>query len=237
MNHPKLLLVLPTLLLVATLSGCSKTYKGEGAIVSDIREIGTFDKVALNMDAIVRITDTTGYGCTVNAQQNLLEAIVTRLDGKTLVITTKGDVDTDQPIEILLNMERAQAFEVNGSGEISSTNTLKNEYIDFEVNGSGHLELDAVAVKITGAVTGSGMVNLTGSANDLDVEINGSGSVNAERFSVLRSKAKISGSGEILVLAEKSLDAHVNGSGIVSYRGNAVVDKKISGSGEVKKLD
>ena len=219
------------------ISGCTKTFKGEGAMVPEKRELGKFNGLVLSMNANVTITDTLESSCVVLAQQNIQEAIITRIDGNTLVITSKGNVVTDQPVEIILGMSKAAAIEVNGSGEIRSSNTLKNESFDFEVNGSGKLILDMVAVKVTGAVTGSGLVELDGTANSLDVEINGSGTVNAGSFSVNRSKARISGSGEVELTVGESLQASVSGSGVVNYRGNPVVEKKISGSGEIRKLD
>jgi hypothetical protein len=222
---------------VALTASCNKTYVGEGEPMSIVRETGKFDKVVLNMDAIVRLTDTTVNSCVVTAQGNIQEAIITRLDGNTLVITSKGNLITDYPVEIAIGISQAAAVEVNGSGEMTGTNTLKNEELDFEVNGSGVLRLDVVAVKLTGAVSGSGEVFLTGSSNEFNVEINGSGSVNAKEFSTLRSKVRISGSGEVKLFAEESLEANVSGSGVVRYRGNAAVDKKISGSGEVIKID
>jgi len=219
------------------LTACNKTYKGEGAPVANVRETGKFDKVVLNMDARVTITDTLENSCVVFAPANVQEAIITRLDGSTLVITSKGTLITDNPVEIKIGLSQAAAFEVNGSGEITGTNIIKNEELDFEVNGSGMLKLEVVAVKVTGAVSGSGNVVLTGSSNDLNVEINGSGNVDAQKFSTLRSKARISGSGEVMLFVEETLDADVGGSGIIKYRGNATLNKSLSGSGEVIKLD
>ncbi len=218
-------------------TSCNKTYVGEGLPVTKTRETGKFTKVALNMDAIVRVTDSASNSCTITAQENLQDIIITRIDGNTLIITTKGTVETDIPVEITLSLSQAAAFEINGSGIIQGVNTIKNESLDFEVNGSGELVLDVVAVKVTGAVTGSGVVTLSGSSNELFVEINGSGTVDAKKFTTLKSKAKIAGSGEISLQVEESLEANLSGSGLVNYRGNAIVDKDISGSGRVVKLD
>ena len=218
-------------------SGCTQTYTGEGTVVPEKRKLDKFNRLVLSMNAVVTVTDTLESSCLVIAQQNLQEAIVTRIDGNTLIITTKGNLVTDKPVEIVIGVNKVSAMEVNGSGEIHSSNTLKNESFDFEVNGSGKLIVDLVAVKVSGAVTGSGLVSLEGSATSLDVEINGSGTVNAGTFSVNKSKAKISGSGESELMVAESLQASVSGSGVVNYRGNPVVDKKISGSGEVNKLD
>lgn len=227
--------VLPVLFFCLT--SCNKTYKGEGAIVSDARETGKFSQVALNMNARVIITDTTVNYCIVNAQANLQEAIVTRLDGNTLVITSKGTIDTDMPIEIRLGISQATAFEVNGSGEIRGMNTIKNEEVDFEVNGSGLFDMEIVAVNITGAVSGSGTAVLKGSSNELRVEINGSGTVDGSNLTTLQAKANISGSGEATLMVSQSLDAEVTGSGVIKYKGNAVVKQEVGDSGKVIKLD
>ncbi len=218
-------------------SACTQTYHGEGALVPEKRELGKFNSLVLSMNALVTITDTLESSCVVIAQKNIQEAIITRIDGNTLVITSKGNLITDKPVEIAVGLNKASAIEVNGTGEVTGRNTIKNEIFDFEVNGSGKLMLDMVAVKVTGAVTGSGLVKLTGSASNLNVEINGSGTVNAGNFSVNNSKARISGSGSTELMVGESLQATVSGSGVVAYRGNPVVEKKISGSGEIKKLD
>jgi hypothetical protein len=97
--------------------------------------------------------------------------------------------------------------------------------------------MDVVAVTVSGAVSGSGNVVLTGSSNKLNVEINGSGMVDAQQLSTLHSKARIAGSGAVKLLVEETLEANVGGSGTVSYRGNAEVSQKIAGSGQVIKLN
>jgi len=236
-NNSGLIRIAGLLVLFISLSSCNKTYIGEGKPVVDVREIGKFDKVVLSMNAKVRVTDTTANFCIVRAQENIQEAIVTRIDGNTLVITSRGVLISDEPIEIEIGISQASAFEVNGSGEIIGMNTIKNEEVDFEVNGSGVLKMDVVAVTVSGAVSGSGEATLTGSSNDLNVEINGSGLVDAQKFSTLKSKARISGSGQVKLFVEQSLEANVGGSGIISYRGNATVQKKVAGSGQVIKID
>jgi hypothetical protein len=217
------------------ISSCTKTYTGEGEVVAESRDMGTFSSIALNMHVLLLVKDSTAHSCVVKAQQNLQEVIITRLDGKTLVITNKGRIDSDRPIVIEVTMNQAESFEVNGSGKIQSTGTIKNDLIDLEVNGSGSLEMDVVTDKLTAAVSGAGTLNLTGSTNDFDVEISGSGNVNAFDLNTLHSKSKISGSGEINVNVSDKLRAQVNGSGKIYYKGNPEKSIHIEGSGSVEK--
>ena len=224
------------LALVILLVSCGKTYIGEGEVVDVTREVGNFNGIALNMDAIVYVTDTMTHSCVVKAQKNLQEAIITRMDGNILVITSKGTVISDEPIVIEIGMNRAHMFEINGSGQILSTNTFKNEKTDFEVNGSGVIKMDVVANKVTCAVTGSGNLDLSGSTNTFDVEVNGSGTVNAYSLASLISKAKLNGSGMAFLNVGESLKAEVSGSGEIKYKGEPKLDQDITGSGTVERV-
>lgn len=220
--------------LLAFFTSCQRTTIGEGPVTADTRNLGKFTGVALNMNALVLVKDSLEHSCVVKAQKNLQDVIITRIDGNTLVITTKGMVLSDEPVIIELSMNHEQAFEVNGSGEIRSVNTLKNDELDFEINGSGVVDADVVANSITSNISGSGVLNLRGSANSYNTQISGSGSVNALQLPVLNSKASVSGSGEAHINVGETLYAKVSGSGSVKYRGTPKVEKSISGSGTVE---
>src|SRR4030095_13973423 len=97
-------LTLLTFIPLMLLYGCINTYHGEGESIMEQRKVGKFNKLVLNMNAIVTVTDTTEFSCSIVAQPNILEAIVTRLDGNTLVITSKGSLITNKPIEIAIGM-------------------------------------------------------------------------------------------------------------------------------------
>ena len=47
---------------------------------------------------------------------------------------------------------------------------------------------------------------------------------------------KISGSGDVKIFADNKFDVSISGIGSVYYKGEAVISQKVSGSGEVKKL-
>lgn len=230
MRHHILLFVL-----VLTITSCQRTWHGEGAIVEDKRDLKNFNKVALNMNATVIVTDGPENSCVIKAQQNLKEAIVTRLDGNVLIITSKGTIETNEPIVIEITLSRPIGFEVNGTGKIKTANTLKNDAIDIDIAGSGSMEADVVTNKLTGVISGSGVMNVTGTTNNFDIEINGSGTVNGYGLNVLDSRARISGSGEIFLNVSHTLHGKVDGSGLIRYKGDAELSRQISGSGNVEK--
>ena len=222
-------------LLVLVFHGCHEPYKGEGPVVVMDRKTRDVNKVAVNMSAEVIITDTTVSFCKVHAQENIQEAITTKMKGGVLYISSKGILITSEPVLVEVGMVRPQGVEVNGSATVKATNTFKNDNLSFEVNGSGVLEADMVALSTRAYVSGSGKVLLTGSTRELRAEISGSGVVDAFGLSSLEALVDISGSGLAELMVAESLKVQISGSGEVHYKGAAEVKQRVSGSGRVVK--
>ena len=217
--------------------GCHETYTGEGPVVVMDRKTGEIHKVAVNMSADVIITDTTVSFCKVHAQENVQEAITTGMDGGVLYISSKGTLITSEPVVVEVGMVRPEGVEVNGSATVKAANTLKNEKLSFEVNGSGSLQADVVSLKTRAYVSGSGMLMLSGSTRELMADISGSGEIKAFSLSTLEAKTDISGSGKAELLVAESLKAQVGGSGEVHYKGNPKVEQRVTGSGSVTRAE
>ncbi|HEX5001965.1 MAG TPA: head GIN domain-containing protein [Bacteroidia bacterium] len=220
-------------ILVIGFASCNEVYKGDGPAIVQKRDVGEIRRIAINMNATVTVYDTSASFCNVTAQEDIQNGIVARMDGHTLVIGTKGTLMTDMPVEIEIGMIRPEGIEVNGSAAVTAMNTLKNDKIELEVNGSGVLNLDMVANKARSYVSGSGIIRLTGSAQEHKIEISGSGQVDGFGFKTLKTGADISGSGRSNVFASEQLNAQVSGSGNVIYMGTPNISKSISGSGTV----
>ena len=83
----------------------------------------------------------------------------------------------------------------------------------------------ATAVKTV--ISGSGDVNLKGSAQKATLAVNGSGDISADKLTATNVVATVSGSGDISCYASKQLDAKVSGSGDIEYKGSpSVVNKQ-----------
>ena len=85
------------------------------------------------------------------------------------------------------------------------------------------------------AISGSGSVELSGSADRTKISIAGSGDMNGKRFKTGDANVTIAGSGNANLGADKSISANIVGSGNVNYTGNATVSSHTIGSGRVSK--
>ena len=77
---------------------------------------------------------------------------------------------------------------------------------------------------------------LTGETKDAKIQINGVGDCDATALKAENATVKIAGSGDVKIFADNNLDVTIRGVGSVYYKGSASVSQKISGSGEVKRM-
>jgi hypothetical protein len=132
-------------------------------------------------------------------------------------------------------------LEINlaGSGTINLNHPVTIDDLDVDLAGSATLNAHQLNGKeFDGDIAGSGKLNLGGSMTKATFEIAGSGTVRAFGLQVENMKCNIAGSGDIEISVSNSISADVAGSGRIKYKGDPqTIQKKIAGSGSVKKMD
>lgn len=136
------------------------------------------------------------------------------LSGDELEISVSGSSDIKMNEEVRLNNLK---ISVSGSADVNANN-LKCEYLSAGVSGSGD-------------------INLKGSADRANYRVSGSGDIRAFDFDVKDLECSVSGSGDIKAYASGTLKASASGSGDIQYKGNAEAKTSKSGSGGIKRVD
>ncbi len=251
--------------LLAVLPGCIiEVHGGDGVPATEVRAVGAFDAIANEVSLDVDITYGETPSVTVTCDENLLENIVARVDGSTLVITTERSdgfwiqldprtpcgVSVITPTLVSLSSYGSGDVEVlgptgfalqevlaTGSGDVVIRPLLSTERFDGLATGSGALivnELLAETVSLTS--TGSGGLSVSGgSAGFLELVGSGSGDLEARGLVAQVVDATLSGSGDGEVTASEAITASLSGSGDLRVWGSpAQRDVNSTGSGEVR---
>jgi hypothetical protein len=103
------------------------------------------------------------------------------------------------------------------------------------ISGSGVVNLTGIhAPSFTVTIGGSGVVNASGTATRLSVSMPGSGYAELGQLVARDVSATVSGDGQIVVTATRSLDASVPGTGVIRYSGNpAQLTTSVTGTGTI----
>lgn len=137
-----------------------------------------------------------------------------------LIIRTKSGaiIIPTRPIRVSVTMKSLDSVILSGSGNITVA----------ELNG------DSFKV----ALLGSGIINASGTVDQVNISLDGSGNINCEDLKARAASVRLTGSGNISVYASNSLDANLSGSGNIRYSGNpANINQTVTGSGSIREQD
>ena len=167
-------------LMIATLA-CStisinvNSVTGSGNVISEARNVSGFDSVALEGSGRVTISVGEGESVTVEADDNIVPLIETRVENYTLIISTRNNtnITTRNAIRINIAMNSLKAIYLRGSGEINASGVDGDK---FEIQ-----------------LPGSGNITASGTANSLNISLPGSGNVTCDGLKVKSATISLNG--------------------------------------------
>ncbi len=233
------LVVLVVLALLIT--ACCATIQGSGNVITEPRQVSSFDRVSFSGSGEVIVTQGQHESLTVEAEDNIMPHITTKVKHRTLVLGFKrGDwwnaIRPTKPIKYNLSVKDIVGFDISGSGSISAA-SIKSDDMELDVSGSGNVVIGSLTAEILKTrISGSGKCDLSGQVMKQAIDISGSGKYRARKLDSKMVTAEISGSGNVSVWVRDKLDVKISGSAKVNYYGRPSVTMDVSGSGSVRSL-
>ncbi len=238
----KLMVCLLSLGSIGSFAAGWETVTGNGTPKKETRQVSSYTGISLSGSMNVLIAYGNSNNITVDADENLLPYIETKVeDGKLVVRAKKGyNLKTKNNLMVNVSLTTLTSANISGSGNMSGNGAFSNTgETSVSISGSGNINIGFDKFeKLSVKVSGSGNVGLKGnSCNSVDAQISGSGNIDCSTIKADKVDANINGSGDIKVYASKSIDAKVNGSGNIFYKGDATnITSKASGSGKITRM-
>ncbi|MFT5820302.1 MAG: hypothetical protein ACI8ZM_001541 [Crocinitomix sp.] len=230
-------------LLVLFSTACKKggvfCYQPNGNVVTEERTHTDFSKISLEMAADLYVTQGEEYAISIEASDNLMEIIETKVSGTTLEIDLKKGkcIKNDYAVKVYITLPELKELSVSGSGDVYVPNKLTAGELELNISGSGSVDIDSLfANHLDTRISGSGelMLFAMDTVETEKIDISGSGEVHLFNVPAKNVDINVSGSGECEVYAIDRLEVEISGSGEVTYKGNPIIDQRISGSGSLK---
>jgi hypothetical protein len=207
------------LLISLTLTSCFKeVVVGSGSKVSEERRVaGAFNEIVVKGSIDVQVKQGDSVKIVAKDFGNVLPFLTTRVLGNRLIIDYEQAWITNSSGEVTITLPRLKGVEITGSSDVSSIGNFRFDDLLLDISGSGN-------------------INLAGSAKNVNLRVSGSGDYRAFDMPTDTVRLKISGSGAAQIAVNKLLDAQITGSGDVVYKGNPSVTSQVSGSGRIRKF-
>lgn len=202
---------------VSVLRGGEEATVGSGKLVRQDRVAGPFDRIEAGEGVNIEIAIAPQRSVQVEADDNLIQRVTTRVEGGLLKIGATGSYSTRVApiVRVTTPNLRSVRLQTSSSAAISG------------LNGGG-LKLSS---------NGSGAFDVRGALNSIVVELNGSGTAQLSKLIVGDVVALVNGSSKVRVNASRTISAEVNGSGSLVYEGNPTFLRRSRAGGTICRVD
>jgi len=218
------------------------------AIKSETRPVSGFDWVNVRYYGEVILEQGDQEGLLIEADEAVLARITSEVvDGKLnlgfdmqwwewLTEWMKMSAIADKKIRYTISMRNIRGLSLSGSVSLKAAQ-IKTEDCSISISGSAKVQIDHFeGVKLANTISGSGTIELSGSAQRHTLHVSGSGTIKAADFMTQEADIHISGSARAIVKVAQNLNVHISGAGDVQYLGQPQVHQHVSGVGRVRQV-
>lgn len=171
--------------------------EGSGNIVSQTRDVGSFDRIDVSdaINLVVTVDGDAEPSVVVSYDDNIIDRLVTAVDGSTLVVEFDGSVrisgkgrsvevvtqslvalSTSGASDVVVTGEAASLFlEASGASDVDATSLTVGDIV-VDVSGASDVEIRATG-SVTGEASGASDVVVHGDPVEVDVDTSGNSSV------------------------------------------------------------
>ena len=212
------------------------TERGSGIMKTETRQVTDFHAIEVSYPAEVTISQGISESLTIEADDNVLPGLQTRVRNNTLEIFYKSNdkvVRPTKPVKITIVVKDLSQVNFESAGKLE-IQALDTDSLDLSVSGAGDLKLNNITAKdLSVNLSGAGSMAAKGTADNLTINISGFGSFNGKELQTQTAEIRLSGAGSATTRVAEKLDAEISGAGSINYYGSPDVTKQLSGVGGV----
>jgi hypothetical protein len=217
--YPKLgALTVGALLLTGCGDRSDHQWGDNGPIVSERREVDSFDSIDMEGAAKLEITIGEPVSVQVSGHEKAVSRMETEVRGNTLHIKGRARDwvirDNNSRLTVQITLPKLESLELQGGNDVKLAGLRGGD----------------TTIKAEGAAN----INGFGQLDELTVRLTGAGHADFSKLAVADATVTVDGVGSVIVNAHESLDATMNGVGAIFYTGTPhKVNTRMNGLGTI----
>lgn len=221
-------------LFLATAPVTAQWKAGNGNIIEEKREVKSFDIIKVQKGLNLYITQGSPAALLVKADENLMENIITRVDGNTLYLDVNGSIRKANAMDIYLTLEDLSELHASGGSDVFAEGGLKLDELKLFFSGGSDTKMNLEVGTLYCETSGGSDAVLSGKANKMSVKSSGGSDFNAKKLEVSSCKIQTSGASDAWVFVTGEIEIEASGASDVHHKGGAkVISSKASGGADI----
>ena len=207
-------------LLISSCIFLGPSIKGNGNVVDDVRKTKEFNKIEISRGMNVYISKGEITKIVVKADENLLDAIETKIVDDVLKITATENIRSATSKKVFVTTPHLEKIKASSGSNVYSETVLffRNLELSGSAGSNQKLEINSEAVEVS---TSSGSnIDLTGKANSFKGKASSGSNIKASDLTAENCDAKASSGANIWITAKKDFSGDVSSGANIFLYGN-----------------
>jgi len=210
--------------------------KGNGNVQTQDREIGSFTVISASSGLNVYVLQGDKESLRVEADENLMEHIITRVKDNELILKVDGNIRRVTKMDIYLTLVNVNEINISSGADFETRNTINAENLDISVSSGADAKMELNTKELSCSVSSGADATLKGKSVFFYGKASSGSDLKAKQLIAKSCKAKASSGGDVTVYAEEEIEAHASSGGDVNYYGNPTrVNVSDSSGGDVNR--
>jgi hypothetical protein len=217
--------------------GWENSISGNGNVIEETRDISDFQGIDLSSGIDLYLSQGSDYEVKVEADENLMEVILTELKSGMLVVKTdRVNIRRARSKRVLVTMPELEELKISSAGDCVGKTPFSCEELKLSISSAGDLSLEVEAGRIDLDISSSGDAMLSGKTDVLDATLSSAGDLNAFDLAARKVEVNVSSAGDAKVHATEEISMNASSAGNIYYMGDArVVHSRSSSAGDIMK--
>ena len=217
----KKIIYLSIILFPILFSSClfGPTMKGNGHVVDEVRKVKDFDGIKASRGINVYITQGNEKKVLVRADENLLDAIETKVHDNILIVRSTAMIRKAESFKVFVTVPELELIEASSGSNVFSETDIKSNDLELSSSSGANMTLDIDAGEVSASASSGANIRLDGLAEDVDAKVSSGANIKAEDLKTKSAELKASSGGNIWISVHKQLSANASSGGNIHYYG------------------
>lgn len=227
------------LFLLLFILGSCRFKTGSGVIISETRTTGNFDGISVGGGFEVEVKKGDVISVVVEADDNIMKYIETRVSGNTLKISTEDLHNyADLHMKVFVTAPAIKRIKASASAEVDVLDVLaSSDQLTFGASSGASINAEIDAPQVSADVSSGASVNLRGKTKTYSAQASSGAEIRSRELLSENTTVKVSSGASATVHASVGLNANASSGASVTYYGGATVNQSVSSGGSVTKKD
>ncbi|WP_396212243.1 head GIN domain-containing protein [Flavobacterium sp.] len=205
---------------------------GNGNVQTETRTITeTFTKVDVSRGIDVVLEQANAVKIEVEADENLLKHITTKVQNGVLKVTSDEHIDNAEMMTVRISMPTITIIETTSGASITGKNTLKGTNLKVKTSSGSEIQATVEFDEISCESTSGSNIDVAGKALKLETASSSGSEINAERLLANEVFAQSTSGSSTQVHPLVKISGKASSGSSISYDGNPKTVKKEETSG------